>query len=156
MSTKAKWLLALIVVAVAITMLTPTIFADAGIVRPVVKIYCDGAVTSVSPQKVVAKDWQVEFLLDGSCSTVTVEGGDPIGTITLVNPGDSSRTVYFHAPGTYTYTTDGHDKSPTGPYTIIVPEGVPSLSPLGIGMLIALLLGVTTWVLWRRRAGVTA
>ena len=156
MPTKAKWFLTVMALGIAITMLTPTIFADTEIICPVVKIFCDGAETTANPAKVRAVQGVVKFQLDGSCETVTIDGDAPIGLFTLVDPGDLSKTVHFPGPGTYTYTTDGHKSATGGPYTIVVPEGVPSLSPFGIGMLIILLLGVTTWVLWRRRAGVTA
>jgi hypothetical protein len=119
-------------------------------------INCTGGVPDVAkPTLEIYPGASVIFRINTTtCDTVFISGIPPIGNFTL-RKTNSTNTVIFPNSGTFTYTvTDSVSNSTKTGCSIIVSGQVPSLSSLGMIILIALII-VTGVYLWIRRKPVT-
>ncbi len=123
-----------------------------------VEINCTGGVPDVKqPTLTIEPGRSVMFKINPTtCDTVFISGTPPIGNFTLRDT-NSSYTITFPTTGEFFYTvTDSvSDSTKTGCSVTVRQQSIPSLSSLGIIILIALII-IAGVYLWLRRKPVSA
>jgi len=122
-----------------------------------VEINCTGGVPDVKqPTLTILPGGSVIFEINPTtCDTVFISGTPPIGNFTLrvTNP---DTTIKFPNIGTFSYTvTDSVSNMTKTGCSVIISERFPSLSSLGMIVLVALII-VAGVYLWLRRKPVAA